>query len=134
MTALIDKPAPVVEAPPSPIDSFVMPRPVIGQTVLWYPNGDKNGDPEVTIVRKRGHRTIVIGTALGVNREAVRHVDDPKLKQSVSQRESGAWDFNDRDKQYDQLLNKINSLDAKVSALESKNGELEDLIAGTKKK
>lgn len=127
MTALIDKPAPVAEAPPAPIDSFVMPKPVIGQTVLWYPNADKNGDPEVTIVRKRGHRTIVVGTALGVNREAVRHVDDPKLRQSLSQRESGAWDFTERDKQYGDIVNRISTLEAKYA-------ELEDLIAGGKKK
>lgn len=119
MTAVIDKKAPPVEAAPDPIDTFSMPRPAIGQTVLWYPHGTPSEKPEVAIVKKLGHRNVVIGLAIGLNREAVRHVDDPKLSLSMSQRENGAWDFTDRDKQYTAILSRMEKLEAKCADLES---------------
>lgn len=130
MTAVAEKSVALANTTPDtpdPIDTFVMPRPAIGQLVLWYPNADPNAAPEVAAVRRRGHRNIVVGLGGGLPRESVRHVDDPKLKLSPSQRENGAWDFTDRDKQYA-------SMHSELTDVKSRLKTLEDLILESPKK
>lgn len=82
---------------------FVMPRPARGQAIVWYPHGVKDGNSEVAFVLSIGTRNIIISRASGVCEEGVRHIDDPKLSFSADQRESGAWDFTDHDKDLAQL-------------------------------
>jgi hypothetical protein len=48
--------------------------------------------------------------------DAVRHVDDPKLTLNADQRENGAWDFTDEDKQG---LQQRNELTVRVEILEA---------------
>lgn len=82
--------------PPSQeaIQNFVMPEVKQGMPVRWYPHGEIDGrTPEIGFVVKVGGRSIVLRTASGMQRDTVRHIDDPKLKLSVQQRENGAWDY-----------------------------------------
>lgn len=74
--------------------TYHMPRVSPGQQVLWYKRGfaDK-GSVEVAYMIHCGERTATIVSATGKRADAVRHIQDPKLKLSPEQRENGAWDF-----------------------------------------
>src|SRR5690348_9004381 len=62
------------------IDAFVMPKPMRGQSVLFYRNGTKGGQPEVGFVLKVGTRNLMVNLASGLAQESVRHIDDPRLQ------------------------------------------------------
>jgi hypothetical protein len=100
------------------IDAFTMPKPHIGQTVVWYPSAERSGRSEVAFVVKASHRNVVLRMASGLPRETVCHVDDPKLKTSADIRESGAWDFTDEGKTIAALKADVAALQAKVKTLE----------------
>jgi hypothetical protein len=100
------------------IDAFTMPKPHIGQTVVWYPSAERSGRSEVAFVVKASHRNVVLRMASGLPRETVCHVDDPKLKTSADIRESGAWDFTDEGKTIAALKANVEALQAKVKTLE----------------
>lgn len=76
---------------------WVMPRPVVGQVVLYYEYGEKvNGiDPLVAIVdsvnAKSINLTTLRGTASGQN---IYHISDPRFKKFPDQKKrNGSWDF-----------------------------------------
>jgi hypothetical protein len=100
------------------IDAFTMPKPHIGQTVVWYPSAERSGRSEVAFVVKASQRNVVLRMASGLPRETVCHVDDPKLKTSADIRESGAWDFTDEGKTIAALKANVEALQAKVKTLE----------------
>jgi hypothetical protein len=100
------------------IDAFTMPKPHIGQTVVWYPSAERSGRSEVAFVVKASHRNVVLRMASGLPRETVCHVDDPKLKTSADIRESGAWDFTDEGKTIAAHKANVEALQAKVKTLE----------------
>ncbi len=100
------------------VQAFEMPRPCPGQTVTWYPSGTRDGRGENANVLNSGKRNIVVMRASGQAMESVRHVDDPKLKLSSEQRESGAWDFTERDKQLDKMQKDFTALQLRVATLE----------------
>jgi hypothetical protein len=100
------------------IDAFTMPKPHIGQTVVWYPSAERSGRSEVAFVVKASQRNVVLRMASGLPRETVCHVDDPKLKTSADIRESGAWDFTDERKTIAALKANVEALQAKVKTLE----------------
>lgn len=87
------------------IDSFVAPDILIGSKVLYYPHAILNSrTPSMGTVIWKGQNGRII-TIQEVDfygrtliREAVRHVDDPKLRLNEDQREFGAWDFTPFDK------------------------------------
>lgn len=99
------------------VDSFVMPRPMRGQSVLFFRNGQKGGEAEVGFVLKVAKRNIVINLASGLAYDTVRHVDDPKLQISVEQRSGGAWDFTEDWKEIQALRKDVTSLTAQVTEL-----------------
>jgi hypothetical protein len=99
------------------IDSFKMPVPPRGQSILWYPSGLKSSKAEIGFVLRVGARNIVINLASGLARESVRHVDDPKLQTSVEQREGGAWDFTDDWKEIQALRKDVTELKKLVQDL-----------------
>lgn len=102
------------------IAAYKMPRPSIGQSVLWYPSGTKETTAETTFVLEAKARTIVIQRASGVCEASVRHLDDPKLQLSIEQRAAGAWDFTDYDKRNVAQSKTLETLEARVAALEKK--------------
>lgn len=82
------------------IDSFQAPEVLIGQPVAYYPLAITNSRaPSMGTVVWVGQNNRIIrivevdqhGRTLV--REAVRHINDPKLKLNEDQREAGAWDF-----------------------------------------
>jgi hypothetical protein len=100
------------------IAEFVMPKPCRGQAVTWYASGTRSGVGEMAFVLEVGRRNIIVNLASGVNMETVRHIDDPKLQLSAEQRESGAWDFTEDSKIQLANVKRIDTLEAKVAALE----------------
>lgn len=100
------------------VQAFEMPRPSMGQTVAWYPSGIKGGACEVAHVLKVSKRNLLLQRISGTCVETVRHVDDPKLKLSAEQRESGAWDFTDYDKQQAADRSRVAEIEARVKTLE----------------
>ena len=96
--------------PPSQeaIQNFVMPTIKQGMPVRWYPHGEIDGrTPEIGFAVKVGGRSIVLRTASGIQRDTVRHIDDPKLKLSVQQRENGAWDYTEDHLAQQELLTEL---------------------------
>jgi hypothetical protein len=108
------------------VDAYVMPKPMRGQSIIWYPHGEVSDRCEIGFVLKVGRRSIEMRGASGLPRESVRNVNDPKLKMSDAQRENGAWDFTDKDKSDLER-------DKQIVELRNKVSELEDLIVGGKK-
>jgi hypothetical protein len=99
------------------VDAFAMPKPMRGQSVLFYRNGQKTGEAEVGFVLKVAKRNIVINLASGLAYDSVRHVDDPKLQVSVEQRSGGAWDYTDDWKEIQALRKDVTALTAQVTEL-----------------
>jgi hypothetical protein len=110
------------------VAAFVMTKPCRGQCVTWYSAGTRDCTGEMAFILEIGKRNVVLQRASGLAMESVRHIDDPKLKLSVDQRESGAWDFTDRDKQLDKLQATVNDLHSRFTTLETRLATLEDLI------
>ena len=79
---------------------YVMPHVDVGQKVLYFRYGER--DPKYTYVgyvidRKTG--TVKIKTVDGGLFGAVRHVDDPRNRESEEARkDNGAWDYTDDEK------------------------------------
>lgn len=97
------------------IRTFVMPYVQVGESVMWYPSGfksDRNG--QIAWVFRTSGRNVHLATASMGIREAVRHVNDPKLKLNSDQREMGAWDFTDYAKKH---RDEVKSLQDQVSEL-----------------
>jgi hypothetical protein len=85
-----------------------MKQPELGQTVLWFPEGDRSARPHPAVVTEIGQSAITCNV-MGSDyrnfdvRGGVHHVDDPLSKKDAV-REAGAWDFTPRDKMIDKLL------------------------------
>lgn len=73
----------------------VLPRPTLGQSLRFYPNGNIDEHRvEVGVVIKIGQSTVTLAMP-GTNhvRSTVRYKDDPRLQKSPDQRQNGCWDF-----------------------------------------
>ena len=81
------------EAEVERLEAFKMPRPMLGQQVLWRKHASPTEDPEIGFVLKAGARSIRLQTASGMIVDTVRHMSDPKLQLNEHQRENGAWEF-----------------------------------------
>jgi len=101
------------------IRAFTMPRPMVGQPVIWYAKGlrnDKGGDIGF-VVRVEDH-SVAIRTAIGRYIVGVKHVDDPRLHKNHAQRENGAWGFTDHDIKRDEEMQELRDrLDAQVKQM-----------------
>jgi hypothetical protein len=111
MNAVAEEPV-QVQAPP-----FTMPKPARGQPILWFPDANRHAIPEVGFVREIGHSSLVIYVG-GVPLDSVRHIDDPRLKQNAHQRENGAWDFPESERDMITLRERVDKLEALVIQLQ----------------
>lgn len=101
------------------ISQYQMPHVDIGTPVVWYAKGERRGsEAEVGFVMHCGGRNVVLYTARGRRVDAVRHVDDPKLRLSMEQREMGAWDFTPESKRILALEQAVEDLSKQVHSLE----------------
>jgi hypothetical protein len=82
------------------IDAFKAPDVLVGQDVVFYPMAHVNSRrPSLGKVIWIGQNQRIVNIletdqhGKTLVREAVRHIDDPKLKLNEDQRENGAWDF-----------------------------------------
>jgi hypothetical protein len=72
----------------------------VGDTVYWYPDGDKNQEPQPAIVSKIGFDSICVNIVDPATynfriRDGVRYIKDPRAR-SPETREAGAWDLHPR--------------------------------------
>jgi hypothetical protein len=89
--------APVRQVTREEIAAFEMPRPLVGQPVLYHRRGMRNDRQAVIrFVRQVHQRSVDLDG--GMNN--VLHADDPRLHQNEHQRENGSWEFTP----YDLLL------------------------------
>lgn len=127
MAATATKPAASVPAPApvqddgDPIEQYKMPRPCLGQEVLFYHYGKKDQPrvPEIAFVTRVGQRTIIIRTASGAAKDEVRHVTDPKLALNEELRLMGAWDYSENYYNTISLRGEVAQLKADVEALKA---------------
>ena len=122
MTAIAEAPKTTIEDEArqmlqEEIDAFVMPRPVCGQSVLWFPTGERAATikPEVGFILRVGTRNIIVRLASGNAMESVRHISDPKLQLSSEQRENGAWDFTEESKLILDLTKRLAAVEKKLA-------------------
>ncbi len=86
------------------------PLPSVGQIVCWYAGSDRNQDPHAAVVTSVGGDSVCVSifdkSSYNLQiRDGVRHLDDERSRKDYG-REVGAWDYTDRDKLLDLLLNK----------------------------
>jgi hypothetical protein len=107
------------------INAFEMPKPLKGQSVMWWPHGSRQeGYDEIAHVLKVNGRNVKLRLGDGRVMQATKHVNDPKLKLNESQREDGCWDFTDADRYWrdeaSKLTQAVAELTKRVTALEGK--------------
>lgn len=124
MVETLEKPA-VNPQQQEAINAFAMPKPLKGQSVLWWPHGVRqDGYDEIGYVLRISGRNVRLRLGDGRVVAAVKHCDDPKLKLNESQREDGCWDFTDADKYWKDESGKatlaLAELTKRVAALEAK--------------
>jgi hypothetical protein len=89
-------------------------------------------DPNVAgyaMVQREDDRTLAIIDSNGVRRSAVGHVDDPQVRHRPSYRRNGAWDFTERDKMIDVLLQNFPTFDAVANRLAELEAEVVSLAS-----
>lgn len=103
----------IAEAPPA----YQMPPVRIGQPILFFRYGERDGKlPFMAYCMERKSSTIKLKTVDGALFTAVRHIDDPRLKESPEQRKDlGAWDYTDEERAEEAWKAKVND---RLAALE----------------
>ena len=96
---------------------FTMPKPSRGQPILWFADANKHATPEVGFVREIGHSSLVVYVG-GAALDSVRHINDPRLKQNAHQRENGAWDFPENERDIVSLKERVAKLESLVAQLQ----------------
>lgn len=107
--------------------SYVMPSILQGATISYY---DATLAPARRVIAQviavaRSRRTITVWIPSSTSiRELVRHISDPKLKDSNDHRENGAWDYSEEyvenKRRFDELQQQIADLSSKFNALSKK--------------
>ncbi len=123
-------PAVTVELESPPALEWTPPTVYEGQELHWFPQGERNADYHRAVALRDwgGGKLKLALISRGIARtytDAVRHIDDPWFQSHpLAAREDGCWDFPPvykaqaaRDKN---ILDEIQSLTARVDALESK--------------
>lgn len=106
------------------IAAFVMPPIAVGDKVRWYQFGvrDESRVASATVCRVLA-RSIDLQVDGAMYRNAVKHADDPRLKISSEQRDSGCWDYTiNHNKQQafeHEMRQRIEDLERRMNARES---------------
>lgn len=102
----------------SEVANWVAPRATKGMTVLFYPNGNVNGEPVTSTCLVSKPRTInLVTVATHQGHDGVFHKDDPRAATSEHIRLNGLWDFTDETKKQVKLEKTIEGLVADVEYL-----------------
>jgi hypothetical protein len=94
---------------------FVMPEVEVGQDVWWYAQGDLGQPPCAAKVTGVGQGSLCLSIFQPASynlaiRDGVRHVTDPRRRDSPDVLESGLWDYTDRDKKRVEMERRIQAL------------------------
>lgn len=130
MSTAVAEVKPVVVTPepppvPNPIFDFKMPKPGIGEPVVYWKRGELFGVPDVAYILRVGERNCVVKVA-GIAYHSVPHITDPRLKLNADQRSSGAWDF-PADKE--RIENRLKDVEKLAREALDRVAVLEDLVA-----
>lgn len=94
--------------------NFQAPQPNIGEVVMWYRNGKKDASPPsamiVVKINQNARTCHLLPMGSGELLHAIRHVTDPRLKESEELRKEGAWDFSEEKYQIAELKKKVEAL------------------------
>ncbi len=101
---------------------FVMPKPEIGQTVHWYPAGDRSGAtgrPVIAFPVLIGEQAIDVmlmqeDMKTLVRMDGVRHVDDPSAVRSEFE-DFGSWDFTAKDKLLVHVVGRLEAIEKQLT-------------------
>lgn len=109
--------APEVPEPP-PAPKYEMPKPFMGQMVVYYPK-DRRDTRQTDIAHAvRIHNESIEIVRGGIRYTTVLHVSDPRLRLNADQRANGSWDFTDMDRMRDAerqiLLDRITALEERL--------------------
>ena len=94
-----------------------MPRPVLGQAVLWFPPSLDRTRACVGFITRIGAANTHIYVGNVGMKEAVRHYTDPKLKLSADIRETGAWDFTPEYYELKTFKERLSSIEGQLAKL-----------------
>lgn len=112
---------------------YKMPRPSVGQLVVWYRYAQRTDRREqAAIVTRVGEKAIDVWLVGGNVVAGVKHYTDPRLKYNDEQRESGSWDYSKVQMELEARLGEITTkLEAIEEALkpEPKSSGFEELQA-----
>ena len=97
MSTATQEQAKVEKQGPEQPKPFKMETPFFGQMVLFYPDGAKTARKPVVAhvysASRSGQSVQLQKVGSTEVNYSVRHVDDPRLRESEDQRQEGAWDF-----------------------------------------
>lgn len=101
-------------------DVFVMPKPSIGQIVVWSYN--KNAEKNPAVVTRVGRESIgllihVDALKDHVHKTGVRYVGDPLINR-FPEHDSGHWDFSDDTKAFQELQRQVTKISAALGVEE----------------
>lgn len=112
------------------IAAFEMPRIAVGDKVRWYQFGVRDDSRvQSATVCKVMHRSVDLQIDGGLYRSAVKHCDDPRLRMSNEQRDSGAWEYtinhNRQEAFQHEVLQRFEDLERRMAAVEAGKPEPE---------
>lgn len=109
--------------------SFQMPRPKIGDMVLWSSDCFHFSDPAIGwVIADPGQSTISVltfSTGLGfVERVGCHHKDDPALRDNPGWQDSGCWAYTAQQQTINKLDGLASQMMIQMARSESKNGKI----------
>jgi predicted transcriptional regulator len=121
----------------APVDQaqYEMPPVSLGQRVLWFQFGDRGKVPHIAFVIEKKRSTIKVRTVGNEVRSAIRHMGDPRLRESEEQRrDHGGWDYTEEEvedrkfkadalERLTKLEQQINGLIANAASAQSRKKE-----------
>ncbi len=101
--------------------AYKMPRPSVGQMVVWYRYAQRTERREqAAVVTRIGEKAIDLWLVGGNVVTGVKHFTDPRLKFNDEQRESGSWDYSRSSQE----------LEARLGEIETKLDAIEEALKG----
>lgn len=98
------------------IMAYKMPRPTVGDIVVWYRHAQRiDRREQAAIITRVGEKAVDVWLIGGSVVTGVKHYTDPRLRLNDEQRESGSWDFS---KGFLQLQAKLGEIESKLEAIE----------------
>lgn len=109
---------PTITIGPPASAPFVMPIVGVGDTVVWFPDGDRHaGESMAQIVSVyAGSVDLILQTRdLTLRKWGVHHIDDPIVQRSPDVRRNGAWGLSAQTKKLRELESRLEQLEDRAT-------------------